>query len=100
MQYSINRSGKKIILTDEEIEIILIQKDYSDFKAAFCEVAPEELFPFYLYMAKGKTKAFEKIDEDLLKRVMEMCGYETSKKTESDNLDKINLEFLDDEEES
>lgn len=100
MQYTINRNGKKIVLTQDEIAGILIKKEYSDLKEAFAEVAPDDLFPLYLFLAKGKTKAFEKIDDSILNRVLEISGTDSKQsEKEEDNLDKIRLDFLEDEEE-
>ena len=94
MDFSIIRSGKKITLTEDELNGILLKKDYYDFVEALKEISDDpEFISLYLYLSTNR----DKLEKDVLEETMAIMGINTKRSRQS--LDDIDFSVLEEEEE-
>lgn len=93
MEFSITRSGKKIVLTEDELNSIFIKKDYYDFIEELKEFSDDpEFLSLYLYLST-KRDALEK---DVIEDTLEILGIDIKKKTRQ-SLNDIDFDCLEEE---
>lgn len=96
MEFSITRSGKKIVLTEEELNGIFIKKDYYDFVEELKEFSDDpEFISLYLYLSTKR----DVLEKDILEETLELLGIDIKKKTRQ-SLNDIDFSVLEEEEET
>lgn len=95
MEFSINRNGKKISLTEEEINGLFIKKDYYDFIEALKEISNDpDFISMYLYLSTNR----DSLERETIEEALAICGIELKKKSR-ESLNDIDFSALEDEDE-
>ena len=95
MEFSITRSGKKIVLTEDELNGIFVKKEYYDFVEDLKEFSDDpEFISLYLYLSTNR----EALEKETLAEAMALLGVDMKKKTRQ-NLDDVDFSVLEEEEE-
>lgn len=89
MDYVIKRNGKKITLTEDELDNLLIMREFNNFKSNFDK---DDVFILYMFLALESTD----INNEILDQAKIVCGEE--KKVEGNAFDNVDFDALEEDE--